>query len=206
MSPHGCYLCPRSVHRDKKVTKEARFQLGGRHHALDVARALRLACPARTPCYRRPQSLRHRFRSADRRLNRSPHDTVVPCRGFRVTALCGVARPWKVPRCFRPALFEPDRRGARLDADTCWAGVGKFKRGLLIQTFGPAKVWSPAGARPGALQRIGEAPASRATNQPTNQPTIHPSRPPLDTPAPSPCGKLPGSPPTSSRRHTPWAH
>ena len=78
-----------------------------------------------------------------------------------VAALTGVARPWNMPRCFRPALFEPDRRGARLGADQCSGRIGEFKKGLLIQTFGPAKVWSPAGARPGALQRTGEALARR---------------------------------------------
>ena len=58
---------------DKKVTKEAPAKLSVRHRALVEARALRLACPARTSCYRRLQSLQRWFGSADRHLNRQPH-------------------------------------------------------------------------------------------------------------------------------------
>ena len=46
----------------------------------------------------------------------------------------------------------PDRR---------WAGVGKFAKGFLIQSFGPTKDWPAAGPEPGGLLRNGEAPAKR---------------------------------------------
>jgi len=57
------------------------------------------------------------------------------CRVLRVTAPSGVAQPWNVPRCIRPALFEPDRRGARLDGDKRAGGVGKLKKSASLSNF-----------------------------------------------------------------------
>ena len=150
---------------DKKVTKETSFELCELKPAADQAEALRLACPARTACPWRAQSLQLLCRSADRRLNKVPHVAIWPCHSGCVPAMPGVARPWTVRCDVRPPLFEPDRRGARLDEAKHGGLVGKFKKGFLIQTFGPAKVWSPAGARPGALQRTGEATAWHASQR-----------------------------------------
>jgi hypothetical protein len=51
----------------------------------------------------------------------------------------------------------------------------------LIQTFGPAKVWSPAGASPGAVQRSGEAKAKRAEQNNDRNPEQADSKPNPDT-------------------------
>ena len=81
--------------------------------------------------------------------HRSPHATIARGRGLRVTALTEVARPWNVPRCFRPALFEPDRRGAAPGPQQALGVVRSVWKSASLSNFlAQQKVGRPPGRDP----------------------------------------------------------